>query len=256
MHLLVAVVLLLFPQAEKAHTFAYKFNKDDQYKDTKTSEFVLEFRQGPSVVSFEVDTKEVMRRTVLEVKKGRPTIERVDVLDFTTNIKKHPEQNKIGEQKEKSVGGRYVWRRIGNVRWGLFSRREEVTIRHRAIVNRLKNWKDKRLPSKPIKVGDTWEVDILDYLALSDQQVPPGSKGTIEYKLKSVDDGIATIVFSGVWSYLEAEARTVVTQQGTWKFDLKRGRDLSIEATADLSMTGAREGAGRFKSKRVVEWKK
>jgi hypothetical protein len=261
------VLLLLAPDkdpAEKApagkaktYKLAYHFDKDDQYLETTTREFRLEIIQGKSLAVTEVAAKESLDRTVLETKKGRPVIERIVVKDFSKDVKKSPLQKSIGVTKSEAIGRKFVWRRIGDERWGLFTERAEVTAQYRPVVARLKNWRDNRLPKAPVKVGEKWTIAAADYLATLGQDVPKGTTGNMEFTLKSVDEkGVATISISGVWSYLEPGTRVVVTQSGTWTFDSKKGRDLKMESAAEIDMSGAMDGKARLKMTRVVAWKK
>jgi len=241
----------------KTYELAYHFVKGDEYLETTTRHFQLEIIEGSSLLLTVVDAKEALRRTVLETKKGRPVIERIVVKEFTREVKKSPKQKEIGVTKSKAIGHTYVWRRIGDERWGLFSERAEVTAQYNSVVARLKNWRDNRLPKKPVKVGETWKISAREFLTTLGQIVPKGTTGNMEFTLKSVDaKGVATIAISGIWSYLEPGTRVVVTQSGTWTFDVKKGRDLKMDSAAKIDMSGKSDGKANLKMTRVVKWKK
>ena len=257
MALVLALLVPVFAQADaKTHKLAYAFRKGDEYTDTTTRAVELEIIQGKSLAVFDIRSKEILVRKILETRKGKPDIENVVVKDFTRETKKHPEQAEIGVKKSGAIGRTFVWRRVNDERWGLFGRRAEETNRFGPVVERLKNWRDARLPDKPVEVGASWEVPIKEYLSTVGQRIPEGATGNIEFKLESVDEkGIAKITFGGVWTYTEPGTRVVVTQKGEWTFDAKRGRDLKISATGEIEMSGAQEGKGKLSMERVVEWK-
>jgi len=250
---LLALLLLFAP--EKTYKIEYRFRKGDEYLDSTTRLFKMELIQGKSLVSFHIESTETMKRQIQEVKDGRPDIERVTIKDFTREVKKSPVQKEVGAVKNKAIGAIFIWRRVGE-RWGLFGQRSELTERHPDIVNRLKNWRDARLPKKPVKIGDTWKVSAKDFLEASGQPVPPNTAGDIEFKLAAVDkDGVGKIEFRGMWMYRTQDSKFVVEQTGTWMFDTVRGRDLSLTSTGNLDISGGQEGKGALEMKRVVTWK-
>jgi len=254
---LLALLVFVFPQADaKTHKLAYSFRKGDEYVDSTKRAVKLEIIQGKSLAVFDIRSKEVLVRKILETRKGKPEIENVVVREFTRETKKHPEQAEIGEKKSGAIGRTFVWRRVNDERWGLFGRRAEETNRFRPVVERLKNWRDARLPDEPVAVGGSWKVPIKEYLSTVGQEIPEGATGNIEFKLASVDgDGVAKITFGGVWTYMQPGTRVVVTQKGEWIFDTRKGRDLKISATGEIDMSGAEEGKGTLSMERVVEWK-
>ena len=65
---------------------------------------------------------------------------------------------------------------------------------------------------------------------------------------------VATIVINGAWTYRIVDVKYVVKQKGTWRFDLKRGRDLSLSADGEIDISGSQEGKGRMSLKRLVTW--
>ena len=254
MPLLLALLLLLAP--EKTYKIEYRFRKGDEYTDATTREFKMEIIQGKALAAFHIQSKETLLRQIQEVKDKRPEIERVTIKDFTRDVKKSPVQKEVGAIKNTAIGAIFVWRRVGE-RWGLFGQRSELTERHPDIVNRLKNWRDARLPKKPVKVGEAWEVSARDFLETAGQPVPPKTSGSIEFKLKEVDaNGVGKIEFRGIWMYRTAQSKYVVEQEGTWLFDIKNGRDLELKSVGKLDISGFEEGAGTLEMKRVVTWKK
>ena len=257
MHAAVALLLLLLAsQDAKTYKLEYRFKKGDEYTDTTKRSIKLEIIRGQSLAIFDISSDEQLVRKVMEADKGKPLIENVVVKQFTRKTAKHPEQKEIGEKKSGAIGRTFVWRRINDERWGLFGRRAEETERFKPVVERLKNWRDSRLPKKAVKVGDTWKIPIKDYLSTTGQVIPKGAEGNIEFKLESVDEkGVGRISFGGVWTYTDPGSRVIVTQKGSWLFDTKRGRDLEIKATGEIDMTGDQEGKGTLKMERVVKWK-
>lgn len=258
MHVALMLILLLAPEKDAAKTYKleYVFRKGDAYSDRTTREFKMEFIKGKALVRWDLTSTEVFERTILEVKQKRPEIERVIVREFIKNTKKSPDQRLVGEEKSSATGGTFVWRRVGE-RWGLFGQRSEVTSRYGDVVSRLKNWRDARLPTKRVKVGEKWVVPADKYLETTGQPVPPGTEGRIAFTLEKVDaNGVATIRIDGVWSYRNLGSKYVVKQKGEWLFDIKRGRDLSLTASGELDVSGAQEGKGKLQMKREVTWKK
>ncbi|MHC4953133.1 MAG: hypothetical protein ACYTGZ_04530 [Planctomycetota bacterium] len=258
MPVVVAILLLLAPEkadSKKAYKLEYSFRKGDEYKDETTRSFKMEKIQGKSLATWDVSSKEVFERKVMETKENRPDIERIIVRDFTREVRKSPMQKEVGKITNGAVGATFVWRRVGE-RWGLFGQRSELTDRHPEIVNRLKNWRDARLPVRPVKIGETWSVDAKTFRETAGQPVPPGTAGSIDFTLKAVDkNGVATIEFKGTWAYRTPGSRYVVKQTGKWLFDAKRGRDLEFSTKGKLDITGADEGSGDLAMKRVVTWK-
>ena len=256
--LLALLVLFAAPEKDaKSYKLAYRFKEGDHYKESTSRMFKLDIVQDKTVASTHVVASEVLSRTVLETKQDRPVIERVVVNDFTRDVKKSPIQKEVGVTKSKAIGRTYVWRRVGDERWGLFTERAEVTNKYRPVVARLKNWRDNRLPKKAVKVGEAWRIPAAEYLETLGQAVPKGTTGNMDFKLVKVDDkGIATISIDGIWSYLEPGTRVVVTQSGTWTFDVKNGRDIKMDNTAKIDMSGNAEGKATLKLTRTVDWKK
>ena len=254
------LLLLLAPdeapvkKPAKAYTLRYVSRKGDKYVETSERSVLIEQILGKSLVTWDIVSKEVLERTILEVKDQRPDIERVIVREMTKHVKKSPDQRNLGEEKSPATGARFVWRRVGE-RWGLFGQRSEVTDRHRDLVSRLKSWPDARLPKKPVKAGDKWVMTATEYLETVGQPVPPGTEGRIAFTLEKVDaKSVATIVINGAWTYRIVDVKYVVKQKGTWRFDIKRGRDLSLAADGEIDISGSQEGKGRMSLKRLVTW--
>ncbi len=251
-----ACLLLLQTADTKTYKLEYRFRKGDEYTDSTTRLIKLEIIRGKSLAVFDIRSKEVLVRKVEDADKGKPLIENVVVKEFTRETKKHPEQDQLGEETSGAIGRTFVWRRVNDERWGLFGRRAEETARFKPVVERLKNWRDSRLPKTAVKVGETWKIPIKDFLSTTGQTIPKGAEGNIEFKLEGVDDkGVGKITFGGVWTYSDPGARVIVTQKGSWLFDIKRGRDLEIKATGKIDMTGDQEGKGTLKMERMVKWK-
>jgi len=98
------LLLLLLPQADtKTYQLAYRFDKGEEYTDSTKRHIKLEIIRGKSLAVFEIDSNEVLQRTIEESERGKPLIERVVVKDFTRDTKKHPEQDQIKVDKSGAI---------------------------------------------------------------------------------------------------------------------------------------------------------
>jgi hypothetical protein len=255
MPLLLLILLVVAGPEEKPKTFelAYRFEKGLSYTDRTTRTFKLDMYGGKELAQFHVESEQVIRRTVVEVDgHGRPTLERVEVLVNTHTTKKAPNEE-LGVKKFPSHGKSFVWRKLKG-KWGLYDAKGEVTKEHPQLVQRLRNWRDARLPGRPVAIGSTWEVAAAAFMEAVGQPVPPGVTGRALFKLEAVEDGVARISFSFKETHPDNGATVVADETGTWRFDLKRGRDLSLEARGILEIDKGDVGSGKFGMKREVTY--
>lgn len=237
----------------KTYELAYRFEKDLTYTERSSRVFKLDVYSGKKPAQFHIESEQVIRRTVIELgDDGRPTLERVEVLANTHTTKKSP-TGELGVKKFASDGKTFVWRKSRG-RWGLFIDKGEVTAKHPQLVQLLSTWRDARLPGRPVAVGATWEVSAEDFLHAAGQAVPPGVKGRAVFKLAAVEDGVARITFTFKETYPQDGSPVVATETGTWRFDVKRGRDLSVEARGILEIEKGDAGSGKFGVKREVTY--
>lgn len=203
---------------------------------------------------WEIESQEVLRRTILEVDgTDHPKVERVEVLQFTRTIKEHPEEE-AGSAEGVPKGSTFVWRRLED-RWGLFDGNGEVTGRFPSLVERLKNWRDARLPKEPVAVGGTWEVPAKTFLETVGSPPPEGVDGLGVFKLERVEGSVATIAFDIRYSYTSHGELQAAAQKGTWRFDVAKGRDLELESEGTVQSNNGRSGKGTFRTHRKVTYR-
>lgn len=247
-----ALFCILLAAAPDAVELRYRFARDTAYVETTTRSFRLEGEREGKKVLFDVSSEETLERTVLETDETEhPTRERVKVVKFARDVKSSPDE-KTGARSDACEGGTFEWRRLEE-RWGLFDGDLEVTAKHARLVDRLKNWRDARLPRGAVAVGATWEVDAVRFLETAGQPVPPGVTGEAVFRLEGIEGDIASIRFT-----FEAKARIEGVEQtwrqkGTFRFDAKKGRELEFTADGTVSIDGG--GQGTVKSRRVVDYR-
>lgn len=253
--LLLILLVVAAPDEEKAKKYeiAYRFEKGVSYTDRSTRVLKLDVYGGKELARFHVESEQLIRRTVIEVDDdGRPTLERVEVLANTHTTKESPEREP-GVDKLASHGRSFVWRKQRG-KWGLFDDKGDVTAKHPQLVQRLRNWRDARLPGRPVAVGATWEVSAADFLTAVGQPVPPGIKGRAVFKLEAVEDGVARITLSFKATYPDGGATVVAEETGTWRFDVERGRELTLDVRGILEIDEGKMGSGKFAVKREVTY--
>lgn len=249
-------LLLLAPPTAR-HKLAYRFEKGTTYDEETTRSFTLTLLAGPlarpRMIRYVNDTDELLRRTVIDTDaNGRPIQERVQVIRSTRTIKEAPDRGP-GVEKGASHAKTFVWKKLDG-RWGLFDAKGEVTRRFPGLAARLQSWRDARLPAKPVAVGDRWEVSAAKFLATVGQPVPKDLKGRAVFSLLSVKQSVARIGVELRLDYRDGGHRLAGTQKGVWRFDIARGRDLSIEMKGILDVDGGKRGDGIIKMRRVVTW--
>lgn len=249
-----AVALLLLLAPGEAHAFAYRFEKDMVYEDSTVRSMKFEHRGDEHRLVWDVESDEVLRRTILEVDEtDHPRVERIEVLKFIHTIKEHPEEE-AGAKEGVPAGSRFVWRRLKD-RWGLFDGEGEVTDRFPSLVERLKNWRDARLPKEPVEVGGTWEVPAKTFLETVGSPAPNDVQGLAVFRLQRVEGSVATITFDAAFTYNSGGEVQNVSQKGTWLFDVTKGRDLDLESEGTIKSNNGRTGSGTFRYRRLVTYR-
>ncbi len=233
-------------------TLRYRFQKGLVYEDRTERAFYMKAVDAESgkTAIWDLTSEEVLRRTVIAVDETEhPTMERVEVLKFSRTITAMPNR-RPGVVPDPAAGKTFLWR-LTKKGWRLYNKSErDVTDAYTRLVARLKNWRDARLPEKPIAVGGTWSVPYATFLRTSGSAVPDGVKGLVRFKLESVKDGRAKITFSIVGE----ETGNKHTFHGIWMFDSKNGRDLSLENTGKIESADGKTGKGNARSKRTITY--
>ena len=252
MRIALACLLLLAP--EEAWDLKYKFTKGMSYEDVQTRVFELEVTEAGRRFVWHNLRNIHMRRTILEVDDtAHPKSERVHVIAYNLDVKASPKDEELGIKREPSEGKTFIWKRLKK-RWGLFDDTGEVTVSYRALVEHLKNWRDQRLPKKPIALGKSWEIPPKKFLQTAGLKVPPDVKGVARFKLQKVVRGIATIPFELRYQFTDSNRQLNVEQKGVWEFDAKRGRDLSFTVDGSLLINNGDSGKGKIVMRRKVTY--
>ena len=247
---LLALLPLLFPEPA---TLAYRFPKGLVYEETTERRFVFEQKVEGESRRMARSSVETLRRTVLEADATQhPTMERVEVLRFTTTVEESPAEE-TGTTADDVQGKTFVWRRLAD-RWGLFDGKREVTAHHPRLVDRLVNWRDARLPKAPVAPGATWEVTAQTYLETAGQPVPPGIEGVAVFRLERVEGGVAHVAFAFRGRARVGGEMQSWEQEGAWTFDVDKGRDLEASTKGTVEVEGAAGGAGEFTMTRKVAY--
>ena len=252
---LLFALVLLAPEPPPVE-LKYRFAKGDICVDATERSLQLRLFAGTAITKFHVDSERSLRRTVLEVDdEGEVASERVQVEKFLHVVKEHPEQE-AATQPYACHGKNYVWKRKRRGGFGLFDEGGEVTPKHPQLVECLQPWRAARLPSRPVRPGDTWEVSAADFLRAAGQTVPKEVEGKCVFRLESVDgDGVARITFEFGHSQREENGRLLTGKnRGEWRFDTKRGRDLEFSMEGELRVDEGEGGDGSFRFRRVLTW--
>jgi len=253
-----AALAVAAPGKEKgrgAVRLAYEYEKGLSYVDEARAAITLDMFVKGQHIAFEVENRKALKRTVLEVgDDGRPVIERVEVQRFVHEVKKHPRED-VGERRAPSQGRTFVWRRKPRGdEWALYDGKGDVTAKHPQLVAKLRNWREARLPEEPVAPGDTWEVSAASFLRAVGQPVPEGVTGKATFTLDRIRDGIAHISFRFENTYRDGESVLQGWNKGVWRFDVERGRDLSLRMKGRLEIDGGDGGSGRFEMTREVTY--
>lgn len=254
MRALAVALLLLAPGQE--YELAYRFEKGMAYEDATERGHELIRLDGGKRQHWDVASKEVLRRTVLEVDDtGHPAVERVEVLAFVVDMKDNPEQHRIGKRELPEQGRSFVWRRLKK-RWALFDERGDVTGHYPQLVERLKNWRDARLPPEPVAVGEEWDVPVktfLETVGLPADRLKQ-LEGRALFRLEKVEGDVAVISVDVRYNWRMGVGLESAILKGTWRFDVAKGRDLSVAYEGTMKIDNGRTGEGSFRMERKVTY--
>lgn len=256
--ILIAALFLAAPGTVK---LAYRFPKGLVYTETTKRSILLQtVVHGPTVGTLkgksDASSVQSLRRTILEADDdGRPIAERVEVLQFVRTVRASPSGSESeGVHVDPAQGRTFVWRKKGS-QFHLYDEKGDVTDAYPRLVEQLRPWRDARLPKKPVAVGDEWNISAATFLETSGAHLPPGEiDGTASFHVDSLKDGVADITFHFDATVNGSSVTQTWKQKGTWRFDYKRGRDLELKATVDISMKGATKATGTGKIERTVTY--
>jgi len=248
-------LLLLFASESKTWEFKYRFPKGLVYEEASSRELAMETYADARTFRFKMRSDAKLRRSIVAVDENqRPTIERVEVLSLTNTVVEDPEK-KPGTKADPAQGQTFVWRRLKE-RWGLFDQDDsEVTRKYPRLVEKLKNWRDTRLPREKVAVGGQWEVSALTFLETSGHAVPEGVDGVALFTLDAVEKGIASISFEVLFTQTVTGTYQSCRYTGTWRFDIEKGRDLSFDMSGELKIDQGRSGKADLAMKRSVTYR-
>ena len=253
--------LLLAAPSSAEEPFRYRFEKWLVYDDVTVRTFYLtpnkKPKKGEKAHVVDVSSKEVLRRTILKVDKTHhPMIERVEVIQFDRTVVDTPDTSmRKGTSQDPSVGRTFIWRRMKTT-WKLFDQKDEdVTAKFKRLVNRLKNWRDARLPTKAVAVGGKWEVPMETFLRTSGQPPPKDVGGVAAFKLDSLEKGLAQISFTASGNDTADGAVRTYRLRGRWKFDTTRGRDVELQSEGTVEIAGEKGGKGTMTVHRTVSYR-
>jgi hypothetical protein len=248
------VVALLLLAPEGAHEIKLRFEKGMVYEETSTRHVDLKLTEQGKILRFDTEDDYVVRRTVEEVgEDGLPAAERVEVVRFIKKINQQPDREKPGVEPNPAQGKTFAWRRKGSG-YALFEGEDEVTAKHPRLVERLLNWRAGRLPEKAVAVGGSWEIPAAAFLEATGQPIPPGLEGGAVFKLEEVQEGIARISFEFKSTRTERGSVVAWVQRGTWRFDLAKGRELSLESEGSIEIDKMDRGFGTFRQRRTITY--
>ncbi len=234
----------------------YRFTRGMTYVDQSQSRMSLRlFPVEDKLLEYDVEGSQKLRRTVLAVdKNGAATHERIEVLDYTHIVHKSPEKEGKATQRFASHGKSFVWKKSGK-KWVLYGEGDkDVTKAHPQLVQRLKPWRDGRLPPGKIKAGSTWAVPAAKFLVTVGQPVPAGVKGEARFTVKSIEDGIAHIQFVFTQEYRDGDHDWVGNMTGDWRFNVKLGRDVSLKMKGRVDADKGEFGTGSFRKTRSITY--
>ncbi len=242
-------------QKQAPVTLKYRFQKGLALVDRTSAAFTLDMFVKGQLIQFDIENRQELKRTVVKAdESGAPLIERVEVKKFIHTVRKHPKEQ-AGDKYYPSHGHTYVWRKKSKGdAWGLYGDKGEVTKKHPQLVAKLKNWRAARLPKEPVAIGGTWEVSAARFLRAVGQPVPKGVVGKATFRLVELKRGVARITFVFKSTYRDGDSVLEGSNKGEWRFDVARGRDLSLHMKGVVEIDKGDGGAGRFKMTREVTY--
>jgi len=252
--LMVPLLLALVLAPDATHELKLRFEKGMEYEDATTRHIKLRLIQQGHVLKFDVEEECNLRRTVVAVgEDGLPSEEKVEVVRFRKTTHERPD-GEPGSATNPGEGKTFLWKRTGDG-CTLLEGDKDVTKEQSRLAERLMSYSTKRLPEKPVAVGETWEVPAAEFLAATGQVVPPGLEGKAVFKLEEAKDGVARITFEMKAGYTERQQQITLVQKGTWLFDIAHGRELSLEATGEMAFEQLKGGDGSLKMTRTLTYR-
>ncbi|HEX5137863.1 MAG TPA: hypothetical protein VFY93_12875 [Planctomycetota bacterium] len=246
------LALLLAPDA--THELKLHFEKGMVYEDATKGRIKLRLIEQNRVAKFDVEEDCLLRRTVVSVgDDGLPSEEKIEVVRFAKTVHEQP-MGDAGAKANPAEGKTFLWKRAGDG-YALLEGDKDVTKEHSRLAERLMSYRAKRLPDKPVAVGETWEVPASEFLAATGQVVPPGLEGKAVFKLEEVKDGVARVAFELKTGYRERDREITGVQKGTWLLDIAHGREVSLEATGEIAFEQLKAGDGSLRMTRTLTYR-
>ncbi len=237
-----------------AYLLQYRFPEGLIYDETTVRDFYLELVSGDKRVVYRVGSKESFRRTIVESSgDGPPEVERVQVVKMVRSVKQSATEE-ANDKVDAAQGRSFVWRKRGED-WFLYDSAGDASARFPRLAERMRNWREARLPPKPVKPGETWEVTAKAFLETAGQPLPPELQGSARFKLEEVTDGIARISFTFGYRWTSGpptNEQMSADGEGVWRFDVKNGRELGLEMKSTI--LAGDSGKGRASQKRTVKY--
>lgn len=251
---MVPLLLALLLAPDSTHEMKLRFEKGMVYEEATTRRMKLRLIDQKRVAKFDFEEECLFRRTVLAVgDDGLPSEEKVEVLRFAKKIHARPD-GEAGSEANPAEGKTFLWKR-GGEGYVLMDGDKDVTEEHPHLAERLRSYRAKRMPEKPVAVGATWEVPAAAFLESTGQTVPPGLEGAAVFKLEEVKDGVARVSFEVKSGYKERGRDIAAVQKGTWLFDIARGREISLEATGSIEVDRLEGGDGSLAMTRKLTYR-
>ena len=239
-----ALLVLLAPEPV---TLRYRFEKGLVYRESIQRSAELDLLAGGKKVRSHTTSDWRLKRTVISVdREGRVTRERIEVLNATRNFIASPDKPE-GVKQDPFHGRRFVWRD-----GALHDDSGNVSSKYPRLVQHLGNWRDARLPGKPVAPGATWEVTAKKFLEAVGQTPPKDVAGRARFRLASVEGGVARIEIDFSMTYKSGPSTLGANQTGVWLFDVAKGRDLSLELSGKVEIDNGRGGSGKIATVRKL----
>ena len=250
MSLLVAIVFVLLSPGPTVE-LKYKSEKDVTLRDESTRVIKLRGFSGARIVKHHLERVRVFDRTVVELdSEGRSIRERITVVKSVRRVVESPTE-KAHEKNTASHGLSFVWKKRGKS-WRLYDESGDVTKKFPTLVESLSNWRSARLPKDSVAVGDSWKVTAADFLRSASQAVPEGVTGECTFTLRALEGGIANIAFAFTSTWKDGSREITGTQEGTWLFDVRAGRDREFKMKGMLIVNKGKAGDGNLEMTRTV----
>ena len=237
-----------------AYLLQYRFPEGLVYDETTVRDFYLELVGEGKRVVYQIGSDESFRRTIIESSgNGPPEVERVQVVKMVRSVRQSATEE-ANEKVDAAQGRSFVWRKRGED-WSLYDSAGDASARFPRLADRMRNWRDARLPPKPVRPGETWEVTAKTFLETAGQPLPPELQGSARFELEEVTDGIARISFTFGYRWASGPPTDVEMSadgDGVWLFDVENGRELELEMKSTI--LAGDTGKGRASQKRTVKY--